>query len=599
MKITPSPLTINQLFSSEHEQFVVPPYQRRYAWGEKQVGDLFRDIELMSENDEHLLGQILFLAEAHRAGINELELVDGQQRITTLAVLFKALSDKFSELNDSKSVSKIKNHLTTQGIDRKTRHKIVLGDLDQPDFAIIMESKDHGEAKNKNLVGAYAFFCEKLKNYDADQTNTFYFKLLNNATVIRLDIGKSKDAYKLFETINNRGLKLSPTDIIKNFLLGHASLVSDKCLDSVKENWTKLIVSLDGIKTDDFYRHFVAGILKRKVSKSKLIYEFKTYYLNCVKESSILPEYGRLIDSDDVDEDDEDENGESSKTTRGPGDEEAEGKAQINKLSIVEFSKKMLNAAVCYGKLQRCEFDDIKINRSLQNLKRIRAVPSYSFLLNAFQRRISDEQKLKIVGAVETFMMRSHICKMRTSDLDDIFPRLVNLPIENIVKHVKQRLQEDLPGDEEFNQKFATYNFRANDERAKYALECFEYRAIGDQGEYTINSGNEVHLEHIIPKTIHTKKAKRELGDWPSYLKNSSRVTHKEFIDRIGNYTLLAQKLNIKASNNPFREKKKEYFKSNISLTKAVATTYSSFKYRTVEQRSEELAAAAVEIWRL
>ena len=130
-------------------------------------------------------------------------------------------------------------------------------------------------------------------------------------------------------------------------------------------------------------------------------------------------------------------------------------------------------------------------------------------------------------------------------------------------------------------------------------LEQFEYDLIGDQGEYVINSGNEVHLEHIIPKTIKTKKAQKEYGDWVSYLGDNALSKHAQYVDRIGNYTLLVQKLNIKASNNPFLAKKREYKKSNIDLTKNIADNFSRFKFKQVEKRSVDLAKTAVKIWSL
>lgn len=90
MRITPNTLTLNQLFIVANEQFSIPAYQRRYAWGTKQHREFFDDIRLLANNDTHLFGTVLFLAEAHTAGVNVLEVVDGQQRITTLMFLLKA-----------------------------------------------------------------------------------------------------------------------------------------------------------------------------------------------------------------------------------------------------------------------------------------------------------------------------------------------------------------------------------------------------------------------------------------------------------------------------------------------------------------------------
>ena len=80
MKITPTSLSISQLLSTESEQFTIPAYQRRYSWQDKQVKELFDDINHLEGGETHLLGSIVCLTGDHGAGINALELVDGQQR---------------------------------------------------------------------------------------------------------------------------------------------------------------------------------------------------------------------------------------------------------------------------------------------------------------------------------------------------------------------------------------------------------------------------------------------------------------------------------------------------------------------------------------
>jgi len=217
--------------------------------------------------------------------------------------------------------------------------------------------------------------------------------------------------------------------------------------------------------------------------------------------------------------------------------------------------------------------------------------------LNLLKRDITDGDKIEILKLLETFMLRRHICEYRTGELDDIFSKLVEVKNENIIINIKENLSKQLPKDEEFEDKLTLFSFKRTIDRAKYMLEQFEYRLIGDQGEYVINSGDEVHLEHIIPQTIDTKKAKKEFGDWITYLGKDATDKHKDYVDCIGNYTLLGQVLNIRASNNPFLAKKKEYKKSTIHLTKEIAQKFSSFRFREVNKRSKEFASLAPKIW--
>lgn len=605
MKITPSQLTIAQLLSGKNEQFFIPAYQRRYAWGNKQLVELFEDINLLDKNDSHFLGTILLLTGSHTPNINMLEVVDGQQRIISLSLLMEAIKDRFVELDKKDIVNEIEGYLCCQGIDRKKQNKIVLDDLDEPDYSKVLKIKNEtdtaaeAEIKNKKLLNAYIEFKKWITTYTFDQLNEYYFKLINNTMVVRLDTEKAKDAYKLFETINNRGLKLSPTDIIKNFLLGHASIVGENALNEVRESWKSVIVNLDGIETDDFFRQYLMGILQRKVTFSKLIYEFKKYYLTTVKEAEILPEYRLFNEFKEYDSGEENHDDENNTIMASEEQQKIKPSKKTNKISIVDFAKSLKIAADIYGKIINRTFNNKFINQHIYNLQRIESTPAFTFLLSMFQQTIDDKMAVSTLKIVESFMLRRHICEYRTGELDDIFSKLTNVARENLPNEIKNQLSKHFPGNQEFEEKLMMHNFKGNEDRSKYMLEQFEYDLIGDHGEYVINSGNEVHLEHIIPQTIDTKKSLKEYGDWIAYLGKDALIKHVRYVDRIGNYTLIGQKLNIKASNNPFRAKKKEYKKSNIQLTLRIASSFSRFRFKHVEQRSREFAKRAVAIWYL
>ncbi len=594
MKITPTSLTISQLFSSGNEQFLIPAYQRRYSWEWKQIAELYDDIDLLKSIDTHFLGSIVCLTSPHTVGINQLELVDGQQRITSLSIFLKAIRDRFIEFDENEVVIEIDSFLHCKGIDRKVKNKVLLGDLDNPDYKKLMQLKKLDKIKNQQMLNAYTYIKEWLNELELDELNELYFKFINNVVVVRLDVGEAKDAYKLFETINNRGLSLCPTDIIKNFLLGHASTINPDVLDDVRENWKSLIVNLDGINADNFFRQLMSSQLNRKITFTYLIDEFKKYYLSIVKEAEELPEYDIYneitIDNEDSIRDEiEEEEKEEVEVLEQPQD---------TKISIVEFSEHLKDLSIIYRNILKREFKNNSINAHLFNLQRIKSFPSYIFLLNVFQRKeLSDDVVIEILKVLETFMLRRHICEYRTGELDDIFSKLVQIDSKDIIRTLIDMLKKDLPSDAEFKDKFSLASFKGNENRAKYILEVFEYSNIKHQGEYTLNTGKELHLEHIIPKTIDTKKSKREFGDWIEYLGENSLDKHKAYVNRIGNFTLLGQKLNIVASNNPFDDKLVEYKKSNISLTKDIASNYTTFFFSDVEERSETMGNEAIILW--
>ena len=599
MKITPTTLTLSQLFSSSNELFTIPAYQRRYSWQWKQLIELFDDINYLKTQDTHLLGSIVCLTSSHTAGINPLELVDGQQRVTSLSLFMKALQVKFTELGKQEIANEINSYLFCKGIDRKLHNKILLGDLDNPDYIKIMSQIDLDEVKNQDLLKAYNYLYEWINKLTDHELDEIYYKFINNVLLIRLDVGEAKDAYKLFETINNRGLKLNSTDIIKNFLLGHASSINEEILSSVKENWKELIINLDEIDTDKFFRQFMSGIRTYKVTDTYVIDEFKKYYFNYVQEAEELAEFEiyneiKVENSEEIEEEISEDLDQESPTP--------ESSNKINKISIVEFSKNLKNMSHIYKQLLKRKSNNQEINRHLFNLQRIKSFPSYIFLLNLFSRDdINDSTIISTLKVIETFMLRRHVCAYRTGELDNIFAKLINLESENIESTIKRKLAKDFPDDQEFQEKFSEADFRREINRAKYILEILEYDLIKDKGEFVIQSGSAVHLEHIIPQTIDTKKSKKEFGNWAEYLGENSLERHKEFVNKIGNFTLLAGTLNIIASNNPFHDKLSEYAKSNIQMTKDICTEFNDkdFTFEIVSKRSKDIAQKAVEIWRL
>ena len=593
MNINSKDLNLFQLLSIQTEQFLIPSYQRRYAWGHNQIAALFEDIDMLRDDDGHLFGMLILHSNTNQ-GVNKVELVDGQQRMTTISLLLIAIRERYSILENQSKVDEISRMLFYKGYDEVEKSKLILGELDNKDYQKILKGETHG-ILNKNLAYAYTWYREKVKELDKDQLIRFYYKFVNVAKIIRLDVGMAKDAYKLFETINNRGLHLSPTDLLKNFILGHAAKVGETTLDDAKDLWSAIIMSLDEIDTDDFFRQYMSGMLTRKIPKSKLVEEFKKYYLKNVQHTELLGEFAYYSDWGKTEEEDSDpdENEEDDEETK------AEIKIKVDKrVSIEAFLKRISLASACYRQIIRQEFPSVKINRRLKNLASILSMPANIYLMFYLQGNSEDAEKLEILRILEVFMLRRHICNKRTSENDDIFAKLLRLEGDNLIQKVKDQLQEDYPEDIDFEDSFSKHDFVGIlIPRAKYVLSEIEYYLRGNTGEFTLNSGNEVHLEHIIPEKITPSNWKRKFGDWETYLGEHSAVKHKKYVSKIGNMSLLAGELNISASNNPFSAKKNCYKQSDINLTKQLVTDYTEFKFYHVEKRGKYLTEIAMKIW--
>lgn len=592
MDITPNKLTIAQLFATSNEQFLVPSYQRRYAWGYNQVKALFDDIRMLKKGDGHLFGMIILHTQYHLGDLNRPELVDGQQRLTTLAILLKVIQQRFKAMGKKDKEDQIQKMLTCSGYDDKESPKLELGELDNTDFVHLLKQDGTHEYTNKNIRDAYSNFTQWVGQLSDRDLNGFYFTLVNVTVIIRLDVAMAQDAYKLFETINNRGLRLSPTDIIKNFLLGHAAKIGTNVLDETKSLWSTIITNLDGIDSDDFFRQYMCSLLRRKVSISKLVYEFKRYYLKHVDKAELLGEFSYYVD-EPIDENDEENNNNTI-------NEEQNNLVVESKITVTDLLKELKGMSSIYRKINLEQFDEIKINRHIGYLNRILSTPSYIFLMHFLQKSLPVDTAVEVLKIIEAFMLRRHICEMRTGEHDDIFSKMVNIADSpEIVDAVKNYLAEDTPTDDDFRISFPKHSFKGKlVDRAKYVLAQIEYFERGNTGELVAAGSSEVQLEHIIPQTINTKKSKEEFGDWEEYLGPNSIAKHKKYVDLIGNMTLLADKLNIQAYNNPFAKKKGSYRKSSFRITRKLENQ-GDFKFIHVERRGQDLAEKAVKIWKI
>ena len=135
MKITPTSLNISQLLGSGNEQFVVPSYQRRYSWRARQVYELLDDIFYIEEAETHLLGSIVCLTTPHTAGVNRLELVDGQQRLTTITILLECFRRRFERDEDKQQAADLARLLAAKPMGGKPLEKVALNSKDATEFA--------------------------------------------------------------------------------------------------------------------------------------------------------------------------------------------------------------------------------------------------------------------------------------------------------------------------------------------------------------------------------------------------------------------------------------------------------------------------------
>lgn len=592
MLITPTSLSINQLLGSTNEQYVIPTYQRRYSWHERQVWELIDDIKLIEDGDTHLLGSIVCLAGHHKAGLNLLELVDGQQRLTTITILLECMRQRFEHDDETEEAAEVARLLSAKPLGGKPLRKVLLDSIDSAEFDRLVQNDQGQGFQNLELQSAFRIIREWIGEQELERLGAFLYRLKNQAIVIRLDVSEAKDAFKLFETINNRGLRLSPTDIIKNFLLGNAARFGDEALQSARKSWAALIRHLDGTNSDAFFRYYLMALVQVRLTAAAVVPEFKKVFMNQVVEAAALPERHLYADPDEPEDDELDDASEIPGSAIDTGDLE-----KIKKVSFKNFLARLVQSAKVYGELVLVKTSDPVINRQLRNLRMIKAVQTYGFLMHLRVGGCSDKHFREILKLTESFVLRRHVCRERSNETEALFARLCGVNPTAPLQATRVAYRSLCPTDDKFREEFASTSFTANViDRARYCLEQIELHKHGVHDELQVLGPDDVHVEHIIPQKIKTKKAMDEFGDWVSYLGDKAETLHPKYVSRIGNLTIFSGSLNIGASNNPFLKKKQAYKESGIKLTKELLSM-SQFKFKNVEKRSQDLAELAVKLW--
>ncbi len=599
MKIEPTQLTVGQLLNESREQFIVPSYQRRYSWRDKQINELFDDIDALRNQDTHLLGSIVCLVNPHNAGIAKLELVDGQQRTTTLLIVLHCIWEHLNKSEDEAAIGvrdELRRCLESKSRFGKAEPKIVLDSLDADEFTSHLSKRDVDNPSNKALANAFDVVRSRIAQYDFNDLLGFIEKLLDHSLLIRLDISEARDAYKLFEIINNRGLKLNSTDIIKNFILGNAAGFDDHALETAKKKWSEILKSLDGLSTEDFFRNYLCAQQKRRITAAYVIANFKELFFLQVREAGghITQKYASddeldPVNGENFDEDDQYEDfGENSSISA----------IKVERLSFQDFIERIASHARIYRQIVKAETDNPAINRHLRNLQLIKAAQTYSFLMALRAGGCSDKNFLEVLKITESLMLRRHICRERSNENESLFARLCGIDPANPVPAIKAAVQKYVPSDEKFQQAFQNYEFSANlIGRARYCLEQFEQASSGQYQELAVLGAESVEVEHIVPQQLTDRRIKGDHDGWVGYLGENFSEKHRQLISTIGNLTLFHGSLNVMASNYSYDEKKKFYEKSSITMTKSLPQAVPEFRFPQLQERSQQLAELALTTW--
>lgn len=523
---------VSYYFNPDGQQrFFIPKYQREYVWKQGNWEALFNDVD--DSPPGHFLGSIICVNKQKDAMAGgALELIDGQQRFTTISLLLCALYQKLKSIVDPDDdlmveLVNLKNRIFVKGTNNwrfepseqqqnRTDFQKILSELFPKQVPQPKGLKNFG---NRRIARAYYYFEWRLKDLTLAQAQAFLEKL-KAAVLVKIEVPSHSDAFILFETINNRGIPLSAIDIIKNNLLAELDRKPNYGIDRAFEEWTELV---DHLPESDIQERFLRQLYN--MFKYLKLVEVKGCFR--ATRSNLIFIYDTLL-------------------RRRP----------------VWLFRQLRDKAKLYSALldpdEALERWDEKTSRTLQDLQRLGAAPAYAFLVWTSQvaqsRGWKEGEAIQQVAEFLTrwFFWRNLTDTPPTRELDPLFMNIVGdvLPkvrsgeivdLLSFVLSVRAWLKAKAPSaeacDASLNGDLYIGNYDATRfllcklEEAHQTLETNRNLWVQDQHGRPLFT-----IEHILPKTENLSESWIKMignGDADKAEEVRQRCAH-----RIGNLTL-------------------------------------------------------------
>jgi uncharacterized protein with ParB-like and HNH nuclease domain len=315
--------TILDLFSGKNTDFLIPDYQRPYAWEEKECETLWEDIcqfafpddnyEAFNGSEEYFLGPIVTFKNSN----NKMEVIDGQQRLTTLMLLLRAFYDRFQNPKDSKSIATVKNIerciWKTDEFDSPDKDQLkidseVASDEDKNEFLEILRTGIVKKEMHSKYAQNYRYFLQKITEFANSYCGYAYYlptRIMKNCILLPIEAESQDTALRIFSTLNDRGKPLSDADIFKSQLYKHYASTSRK--DEFIQKWKVLeekaenvFCPLTGTPMDELFARYMyyerakQGIKNSSTEALRKFYEKNQYAL--LKQDYVFDNLQKLAD---------------------------------------------------------------------------------------------------------------------------------------------------------------------------------------------------------------------------------------------------------------------------------------------------------------
>lgn len=536
-------------------RLVVPPNQRDYSWTEQHVKTLFYDFaRSISDNEEnYFVGTVVGVEKK----ANQLEIVDGQQRLSTTVIFLCELKNYLNEISESGLADSVKKDFLVE-FDRSKKEEVVKMELNVADneyfksmiYADSQPPKKPVKPSHDLIADTFRLSKEQVKSIvaafnkkdQADQLNKWIDFIEHKAVVMLVTVSDKTNAYKMFETLNDRGLKTSQADLVKNYLFGESNSRSQEA----QQKWGLMKGALDSVYDEDvtvrFLRH-VLNVLRGHTREQEVFIETQKIAKGTTKALSFLDNLERF---------------------------------STTYVAITNPEHEIWN-----------KYPD-SMRGGIKTLNLINIRPFQPLLLALTEKTKPKDMNIIVMNLISLGVRLLIASRTTTGSVEEALSKAANMVYSNKAedwKSLKKVLENITPNNEKFCQAFETATV-SQAKFARYYLRTLEMEAKGEPNPLFIPNDDKevVNLEHILPE--------RPGKNWPAFTQDAVGVYSK----RIGNFVLLNVKPNSDLKSADFKTKKIEYAKNTYKLTKEVCK-YTNWTETEIGERQKRLAALAIKAW--
>lgn len=584
---------VSQLFDIEAGVvYAIPRYQREYTWGKNQWENLFDDV---LENDPgYFLGSIICINQSTDAlSVQKLELVDGQQRLTTLSLLFAsvyhALKSHETDLDDEQRVELInlKRKLVLKKGDDQIRLIPQIQNNNNPDYravlaeiGVISECDVPAYAGNRKIFRAYRYFQDRIDEMANGRSNRLgtimeFLDKVSHACLVKIEVASHADAYTLFESLNNRGMPLTAIDLIKNKLLARLESIEPGKVDHYFGHWNRLLGYLgdDYAIQERFFRQYYNAFK----DQLKAVHQVPV-----ATRSNLIQIYEKLINHD--------------------------AKDCLQKISAAGRLYSLI--------LSRNQDDALNgLEKPIKDLERIQGAPSYLLMLYLLVRKdeleLTNAHLTSIVELLVRFFVRRNLTDTPpTRDLTRLFMTVIDkisgLRADAIPQSIEQQLVAVSATDEAFQRKLDGPIYEENSGVTRFILCALAEQAMTKESWVDLwrfeNKQFVWTIEHIFPQGENIPQS------WITMIADGDEIKAKEIqqthVHKLGNLTISG--FNSALGNKSFEDKRDRVdrqgravgYKNGLKLNEDL-TAAAGWSVDQIDSRTDKLVQQVTQLFKL